>query len=372
MEIALFTDGVIAVVGKKSDEGKIDHQIVDTELLFQDPALIYDRLLAFLKRKFEINDPTEIKKIIFGIPGYINTINGQIEVSRNLDEVTLVKSYRGYSFKEAFGKLVGPENIYIINDAVAIGLGVESVREDFKPALIISINKGVGVSIVDAFGDLHATELGSWFILNHLKAVTFLISRDKIEDLLDSGSSDIYGDYTTIFIDVINQFRGQTSKVISIATKKATQWVLSIYNKLPQQNKQLKNLLLQIPSDKIFIWSAIEEYLDKQMLEKAGLKDILHFPTDENEKSIIPIFGCFEYLSYLKREKARIEYIEYWAMAKMQYQFRTYDEFYKHWKSVKSFANNENVYKIFYVNGVEKVLKMDELKYEYELEQYRY
>ena len=314
MEIALFTDGVSAIIGKRAEDGKIDYLSTEAESLFQDPDLLYERLINFLKRKLFIQDVTLIRKFHFALPGYINSKTGVIDLSINLDDLALVKSYRGYSIKNTFGKLVGNENVYVINDAIAIGLGVYNTRKDFRPSLIFLISRGVGVSIIDSFGDIHSTELGSWFILNHLKAVTFLIDKKKIEDLIADGSDDIYRDYTTIFIDVIKHFRGKTNKVLSLATKKATQWALSIYNKLPNENQNLKNFLIQIPSEKIFIWSAIEEYLAKEMLIHAGFGDILHYPQNEDEKLKIPITGCFEYQNYLDREKPAIELIEYWAM----------------------------------------------------------
>ena len=123
---------------------------------------------------------------------------------------------------------------------------------------------------------------------------------------------------------------------------------------------------------KVFVWSVFEEYIDKKLINSAGLGEIIQFPQDENEKYLIPILGCFAFPKQWEIQNRRIEKIEYISNGKAVYQFDKFEQFEKHWSENHSFANPDNEYHIHFSDGFVKNRMMRNVNKKSDLEEFRF
>jgi len=371
MEIALFTTGTKTILGVKKENGDVDHLVVDSILIFQDPKLVVERVMLTLKYCFDIQDPSKISRMCFGISAIINGKTGQIIKSFNLDKITLAKNYSGYSFKKSFGRIVGEQNVYMFNDAQAIGLGIREIKPDFCDAAVFLIDYGVGVSLIDEKGFVHETELGSLFMPKELRAPTFVISGDSINEMLYKENKDVFKTYTEKLISTVLFFHKNPNSFIKKASRIISGLVVAIGS-----NGKIKDTIALMSKNvnisKVYAWSVFEQYIDKKLINSAGLGEIIHFPKDENEKYLIPILGCFAFPKQWEIQNRRIEKIEYLSNGKVVYQFDKYEQFENHWNENHSFANPDNEYLIHFSDGFVKNRRMGDVNMKTDLEEFRF
>ena len=371
MEIALFSTGTKTLLGVKNENGRIDNVIIDSLLIFQDPDLVVERLMLTLKNRFDIQDPSKISRMCFGLSAILNEEKGQIIKSFNLDRITLAKNYSGFSFKKSFGKIIGEENIYLLNDAQAVGLGVRAIIKDYNSAIVFLIDQGVGASLIDESGFVHYTELGSLFIPKELKAPTFLISRDAIYEMLYTGDKDVFKTYTEKLITTVIFFHKNPDSLIKKASKFISGLVVAVGNK-GNIHDMVSSMMRKTPITNVFVWSTFEEYIDKNLINSAGLGETIKFPTDEHEKYLIPILGCFAYPEQQNSQNRKIKKIEYISNGKSVYQFDNYEKFEEHWKTNNSFANPDNEYHIHFSDGAIKTRRMGDISKKSDLEEFMF
>ena len=347
MEISLFTSSNKTVLARRS--GKIiEHVVLDSRIIFQNPDLLRDRLLLTLNKKLGVIDPGQIKKMVFGISGIVDSESGSIVRSHILNELSAPKGYGGFSFKDAFGSLVGRENVLIINDAAAISLGFRAQYPSIAlPLLSLFIDIGVGVSLINENGELLTTEIGHHLIegLGN-KPVYSILSQSGIDDLLMLKTNDLYESYTKNLM-IISAYYNEYEKGM-------------LY---PSNSNDTKTT--------VCIWSSKSEFIDPHILaeNQFGLNFIL--PQNESEKSIIPVAGLFAYVNYQKPAKTILK-IDYFSGEEKIYSFSTYKQFLDHWSNVKSFANPDNQYRVHYSDNVVKSIKIRDLDDIMQLEEYKF
>ena len=371
MEIALFSTGTKTIIGVKKENGDVNHLIIDSLLIFQDPKLVVERLMLSLKYHFDIQDPSKITKMCFGLSGIMNDTTGQITKSYNLDKITLAKNYSGFSFKKNFGKFVGEQNVYLFNDAQAVGLGIREINKAYNAAAIFLIDYGVGISLVDEKGFVHETELGLLFMPKELISPTFVISGDAINELLYKESKDVFKAYTEKLISTVLFFHKNPNSFIKKASKIISGLVVALGS-----NSKIKDTVALMSKNvnisKVYVWSVFEEFIDKKLINSAGLGEIIQFPKDQNEKYLIPILGCFAFPKQWEIQNRKIEKIEYISNGKVVYQFDKYEQFENHWNENHSFANPDNEYLIHFSDGFFKTRRMEDVNKKSDLEEFRF
>ena len=371
IDVALFSTGAKTIIGVKTSDGKINILPVDSLLIFQDPELVVERLLLTLEIQFGIQSTNQISKMYFAIPGTIKYDTGQIYRSFNFDKITLAKSYSGYSFKKSFGRIIKPENVYVLNDAQAVGLGVSELIQGYNSAIVFLIDRGVGASLIDEKGVVHESELGGLFIPKELSTPNFTISGDAIYNTLYSGEKNIFHAYTKKLISTVIFFCKDSNSLIKKANKLISGIFIALGNKAEVKHI-VPPMLRKVDIKNVFIWSVFEEFIDKNLLKSVGLDEIVRFPKDEYEKFLIPILGCFKYHEQLERQNRKIVNIDYMSNGRAVYKFDKYLNFEAHWQANNSFANPENEYHIHFSDGFIKTRKMGDISSESDLEEFKF
>jgi hypothetical protein len=348
MEISVFTSGQKTLIGKKNGN-ELEVKTFDSRLIFQDPDLVHDRFLVLLDRKFGIKNPKEISRIVFGLSGIVHTKSGSIVQSYILNELSNGIGYGGFSFKNCFGNLIGADNIYVVNDAVPIGLGFQSLYPSMtNPVISILIDMGVGVSVITDKGEIIPTELASDFVPGYNnKTSQYLLSHDGIDKLLFSKSKNILMNYTQDIINIVSYYREKSKPLLFTAFDNSS-------SKL-----------------NVCILSNREEFIDEELLQNNNAGFDFYLPKNEEDRLKIPLLGLFAYPDYKKPQRTILR-IEYYSGNEKIYTFENYDGFTKHWSEVKTFANPDNEYRVFYTDGLIIPVKMRGINYKIELETYKF
>lgn len=322
---------------------KQDYSVIESKLLFQDPDLFEKRFLYLIKEKFGISEYSEVSKIILALTGVVDCEKKMIHKSHILNGIALTKVYNGFRFSNNLGKIFGIEKILLLNDAFAIALGVRTLYGKLPtPVLVILIDIGIGVSFITETGSINAAEWGGEIIPGSMNKSPYqLIGGPSIDEIFFAGKVDVAKEYTQNLIKVINH-------------------ISSLYR---QNNPNFRS---------IFILSNKEEYINKNFLSE-NLKDYeIVFPKNIEEHYLIPLLGCYGYSDYLDSTRPKVTQIQYWSGEELIYDFSKYDDFVNHFKSAKPLAYAENYYKIYYSDKIVKQVKMKELNYESELDQYKF
>ena len=160
-----------------------------------------DRFILTLKNCFDIQNPKEINRIYFGIQGIINEKSGKVINCEALDQLTMAKSYSGFSFKENFGKIIGEENVFVFNDTLAVSMGVGDFMPKNKSTIVYLIDKETSVSYINQIGGVKLIELGNLKLPKELADSSIAqLAGPSIHEILFSGDKDVFGTYTTNFI----------------------------------------------------------------------------------------------------------------------------------------------------------------------------
>lgn len=348
MEISIFTSGYKTLIGRKTED-YMDVREIESRIIFQDPDLVYKRLLMVLDKQFGIRNPSEIKRMIFGISAGVDSQSGTIIHSYILNELAHPKGYIGFSFKDCFGPLLGRENIYLTNDAVAVALGFSKTYPSLSnPVLSIMIDNGVGVCVINNNGDLIQTELGS----DPLKQFN---GRSSHTVLSDMGLDELF------YLNPDSIMEEYTRRLISICSHLKNSAQTMLYTSRPASFQKLN----------ICLWSTKSEYIDHELLKASELPFSFTLSSSLEERLSIPIVGLFSYPDH-KPSQATILRVEYYSAGEKIYDFEEFEAFRRHWKDVKAFANPDNEYRAIYSDGVIKPVKMRDFNYEKELEAYRF
>lgn len=369
MEVALFSTGPNTILAVKYEDGRINKQNLNSLFIFQDPNLVFERLLLVLKYQFHIQDPYKITSMSFGLSGIINVEKAQIIKSTNLNSIAMGKNFSGFSFKKIFGEIVGEENIYAFNDAQAIGLGIRELIKDFNSAIVFMIDKSIGISHIDEKGFVHETELGSVFIPREFNVPAFMITGEALYELMYTGCKDVFKKYTEKLIRTVLFFIKNPDSFIKSASKIISGLVVAVGN-LTNIPDTIALTAKKYPASKVFVWSVYEEFIDKELLKNAGFGEIIQFPSNEEEKFLIPILGCFAYSKQKNSTNRKIIYIEYVSAGRIAYDFKEFVEFENHWKSNNSFANPDNEYHMHYNDGSIKIRRMGDITSSIDLEEF--
>lgn len=360
MQISLFLSGFNTIIGVRKEEETPIIKTFESSILFRHPKLFKDRLLNILNYHFGIQNIKDVTRMVFSINGDINYEQGYILHSYFINNILRADSFNGFSFKDAFGAIIGRENVYVINDVQTISLGIVTLYPAIpRPLIVLYGAWGMGVSYINVGEHIITSDIGM-DIIKDAKEFTLhkLIGKEGIEQLILNGSIDVYNDYTRNFILACDYFIPKINEVINLGNSFTSEEVEKVQG-------------TETGKRNVFIWSTAEEYLKKEKL--AYLIDgQLVFPEDELKKNLIPIIGCFHFPEYKEKLNANIQKIEYYSGKEKVYTFDEYEEFAKHWKSVHTFANPDNEYKVFYQNKALKVIKMKELGREEQLLEYKF
>ncbi len=370
MEIALFFSGSKTLLGVKYNNGKIENRVIDPFLLFNDPLTFVDRFILTLKNCFDIQNPKEINRIYFGIQGIINEKSGKVINCEALDQLTMAKSYSGFSFKENFGKIIGEENVFVFNDTLAVSMGVGDFMPKNKSTIVYLIDKETSVSYINQIGGVKLIELGNLKLPKELADSSIAqLAGPSIHEILFSGDKDVFGTYTTNFIGSVQVLFRSVDILIEVFAKLIDPWV-PLFNLSKKLLDKFTSASKKTTDNRVFVWSVYEEYINKNQLKDSGLGEIISFPKDENQKNLIPILGCFAYPKQLKLTSQTIKRIEYISNSKSVYQFTEYSDFETHWNTNHTFASPKNEYHIFYSDDSVKIRKMADIKEKKDLEEF--
>ncbi|GEM_PF-5587668 len=338
MEIALFTNGSKSIIGMEDNRS----HVIDSILLFQDPSLFPDRLISLMKTHLGINNFTAVTEVIIALPAPIDTANNRIKKSPLLNDLSRVRKYDGFDFNKALTNYFPKENIFVLNDAFAVALGVSRhIGKEQLPCLVLAVNDGIGVSFINEANSIMTTEWGGDFVKSIGKNIYDALGRDSIINLLRLRQTDINLGYTEYLSHAIEH----------------------LVQKYNQDNPPIKS---------VYILGEKTQYINEVQL-KARLENLyITVATDETLRKEIILNGCFSYPEYLGNRNNGITKIQYFSGEELIYDFDDFAKCVQHFISVKPICNQENYYKILYSNGSVKIVKMKELDNVEMLEEYKF
>lgn len=369
MEIALHTTENKTVIALKKG-GKIAVlRSFNPKMIFQDPNLVRERFLQIIKNSFEIEDIGNLDRLIFSIPGTISERQGLIIESDELNQISVFKSFSGFSFKECFCSDISVEKIFLVSSSTAITYGVQrELSKLSKPILVLTDENTTGIGLVWTDNSIYSLNWSQKLLPGYNNAsISKVIGKKGIEDIIYAGSTDVMSDYLERFISTIPVFVDQ----LNIFAEK-----LGLFEVKASLGQKFKSALgsfssfIGLKSDLIsFVVftnfsSLIEDRLQSQFQGLAKVK----FIDNEELKGKIPIVGCFEAVQNLGSKDKIVERVDYYANGEKAYSFNNFSEFSNHWESVKSFANDKNYYEIFYSDGNFQTKPVLELKYDKSVE----
>lgn len=343
MFIFLYTQGKNVLIGIKDRDLELKQFCLDSRLIFQNPSLFFTR---FIKALNKIYPPTASEKddnlsdIVFALSGKIDYQTGIVLGSKTLNNVAYPLNWEGFNFKKSFQYL--PENkIHTISNSLALAFGLKVQNNIINlPALIVSVEEEIALSLINKDGSVEDLYWAGETFPDLSKTFEDLLTNPGLDDIIFSGATDIYEIYTDNIIQVFKSFlkMGQDSGI------------------------ELKTIAFF--SDKMdFI------YTDRLINAFSGIHVII---PDEHQKASIPLKGCLEYLRSADEKTSTITHIEYWVRDNKVYNFSEYNELIEHFRGAKTIANPENEYRVYYLSGRIKKLKMKYLDFEEQLKVYRF
>ncbi len=205
MIIATFTSGSQTIIGCRKEGEKDDLRIVDSRILFENPNEFVSRFSSLLFNLFGIEALTKSDKLVFALSGNVNSEEREIIESYVINKISTSKLFDGFDFARAFGKMVGKENIFLLNDSHTVATGVASrSEEEIKlPALLLYINEDIGISIIKDSGIINYDS--SLVPIERLgnKTARELLCDIGIDDSLFENSQDVFKEYTYNLSEVI-------------------------------------------------------------------------------------------------------------------------------------------------------------------------
>lgn len=340
MNINIFLSGNKTLIGLSEKANELKSFSIDSRLIFQNPQLFFLRLIKALNKLDISTKETTTDNLILAIPGNIDPETGIVLKSRVLDKISNPLGWRGFNFKKSYQYL--PESrIHILSSSSALAYGFKEEYDNIDlPALIISAEEELALCLINEDGSIEEQYWADETLPNFNKTPEELLNNPGLDDIIFSGTIDICEVYTDNIIKVIKSFinLGQDSEI------------------------DLKTIALF--SDKTdFI------YTDRLIDAFSGIHVII---PDEDQKAAISLKGCLEYLRNANEKTSQITHIEYWARNKKVYDFTNYGQFVEHFRGAKPIANPENEYRIYYLSGRIKRLKMKYLSFEEQLKSYRF
>ena len=339
MDIALYTGGRTSILGGKD----FISEEIETRLIYQNPDLVYQRLLTFLQRRFNINTFSEIDKMIISLSGEMDVENNKIINSYLINDLTNGRSYHGFDFNVLFDKSIPPQNIYLVNDAFTATLGVKISNPELQlPAMILTLEVGVGVGFINEDGSVLAVEWGGDLIPWLNSTIYDSLGKFSIERILFNGSIDTYEVYSNNLITTIEYLSGKYAK---------------------NNNKGIQSVV--ILGDKV-------RYVNFAKLRESFVNLSLKMINDSKEKNNTILAGCFGYPDYLLKSNIKVVKIEYLINNQILHSFTTFEGFVEHYIYAGKIANPENQYKIFYSNDTIETIGIGNIGSVVELNKFKF
>lgn len=261
--------GTRTKLAKFSSQNDYIEKTINTKDLFSDVDLVVKRFPATIRNLFDMEMKT-LSKLVFAVPGPVNEAEGKIVHSTVLNGMAW-KRYNGFNFKECFGGLIGENNVHILNDAQAAGIGCIPAFPELKyPAMVLTLGTGCGTCLIKS-NNLSSVQSAEWGL-------------DKI-DTRSQGRIDIH---SCIGEAAIEHSRGQ-------------KWALDINEFYTDRTSRVSELLIK-KYEKIFLeklksivfLGGKTEYINKRILQqKLSVIDVI-IQDDEKQKHV-PLLGCYEH-----------------------------------------------------------------------------
>lgn len=343
MLIIVYTTGKKSIIGIKEDNSELINFSLDSRLLYQNPSLFFNRFIKTLN-KIHPSTATEVQdnisNIVFSLNGTIDYESGIVLRSNTLNDISYPLNWDGFNFKKCF-QLLSEDKIHILGDSSALAYGIKSYLPALKlPALIISAEEELVLSLINQDSSIEDLYWACETIPELNRTSKDIVSNKVLDEIIFSGALDIHNEYTSNLIRVISHFL-QIGKSLTINLKS----IVFFSNKMD------------------FI------YLDKLINAFEGIDFII---PDQYQKNVLPLQGCIEFLSYLKSNNDKVNYIEYWMMNNKVREFTNYQEFRDHYECMKPIANPESEYRIYYANGNIKSIKMKYIDFVEQLKSYKF
>lgn len=344
MDIALYTGGKKSILGGNDNVTSTGFIIeeIESRLIYQNPDLVYSRLLTLLKKRFNITSYSDINQIIISLSGVLDTENNKIIKSLLLNDMTNGRSYHGFNFNILFDKCIAPQNICLVNDALTATLGIKINNPELPlPAMVLTLEEGIGVGYINEDESVIAVEWGGDFI-PWLKSTIFdNLGKNSIDRILFNGAIDTYEVYSKNLIATIEYLGG----------------------KYAQNNKGIQSVV--ILGDKV-------NYVNLIKLREVFTKLTIKLITDNDEKNNTILKGCFGYTDYLSKVNLEVINIEYLINNQVIYSFTTFESFIEHYSYAGKIANPVNQYKIFYSNNTTETIALSNISSVSELKRFKF
>jgi len=246
MKLALFTNGSKSIAGTNNGISSV----FDSLVIFQDPDLFTKRFLFQMQNRFNIKDFSEIRNLIIAVTAKIDAKNNKIIESYYLNDLSRIKTFNHFDLNLAFNEVFTREQIYVLNDAFAMALGIRQfVRKERLPSLVLTLDDGIGISFINEAYNVLTTEWAGDFISPINQQMYKALGRDSIINLLISQKIDINQEYTEYLkhsIEYLDRKYGQNNspiKSVYILGDK-TQFI-----NIHQLNNSLKNYHVEVISE---------------------------------------------------------------------------------------------------------------------------
>lgn len=338
MDIILFTNGNKSILAS-SDGASF---VIDSALIFQDPDLFNERFLYQLRRLLSIKDFSQVGKITFAITGLIDTKNNVIVKTYLLNDISRTKIYDGFDISKTLKKVFDKKQIYLVNDAFATSIGISRSIDNLSlPCLVLTLNDGIGIGIINSTGSILSLEWGGDFVPIINKNIYEAVGRVSLYDMLLKGMVEVNEKYSEYLAESIKY----------------------LIAKYQEENEEIKSVAVIGEKTSLIDNSVLKNFLPVYDLHIFG---------NISEQQEVIIKGCFGYSEYLAKQENRIIKLEYYTEQEKIYDFDDFEKCRKHFLSVKPITNQNNYYKIIYSNGSVKTLTIGNVNHLEELELYRF
>lgn len=338
MDLSLFSNGQLTVIG--ASNGK--EIALDSLLLFLDPDYFPQRFLYHVQEELGIESFSDVQNVIFALTGDVDNENKVLRKTYLLNDISRTRSYDGFSFEEAFRGVFEKNQIRLLNDASAIALGVRSVTPELPtPCLVVSLNDGVGVSIVNQSKSVISTEWGGDHLRELRNNIYQLLGRPVIQNILKSGAIGVKDEFTRNLVSAIHHFAWRYSK----------------------SNPPVRS---------VYLTGYNSRYINMDQLKDSITDYALYIQPDYAQFQHLAIKGCLSFPAYLAEYDTKVIGIQYFSAQELIHDFESFEACRRHFISVKPLANPDNYYKILRSDGTIEEIKIGKIDGEDSLAVYRF
>lgn len=394
MLIVTYLIGDRTLISARLLNAEVVNQVnVNSYYLFSDPDTFEERFCHIISDLLKFDFALEYASLFFIIRGTVNIETREVIKSELLDGYSTRKVYDGFSFPNAFTKIINRERVFVLDETNAIALSIRAkfLRKSRPKYLVVQLGYKVSTSIVSHENLIDYNSLIRPIKRLQNKDANQLLGVEGIQEVIFSEGTYPEKKYTQNLIDVLEIFivrakeEGNDFEGIFIHTQ-FREYIIA-----DQIIKYFSNIKIHVSNEvewlETFTRSSFflkKTQFYKSMKGKLDRKNNLSKIINIGIK-VIPVIGRVINIPLLilnlplieeglvKFLTSLIDRIEYYkSTGELKQEILNQYEFRSHWKENKYLSSKDSYYLVHYNDGAKVKVYLGSLNSISDLEKYKF